>query len=284
MTGEQPRDVADVYSEDGYYAVVPEWVLDADISAQAVRLYAVLRRYADQRTMHANPSRRTLADRLKAKDEKVVDRAIADLQRIGAVDVIPRWRNEDGHIAYAPDGDHRERTSNGYHLRRRPADLPEGTGGGANAPTPPVSMGGGGVEAPTVGAQKGEEPQPCEPQPSLPSGERRAGARSRRARVQVPADWQPSAELAAWTSENYPGMPRTEVAAFVDKHRSVGNTFLDLDAAWRTWCRNWKKYGSRTGRAPYRDQRVAPSEEAQQQIGPPASDGWDAYLAGGQQR
>ncbi len=30
-----PAEVAEVYSEEGYYAVIPEWVLDADISALA---------------------------------------------------------------------------------------------------------------------------------------------------------------------------------------------------------------------------------------------------------
>jgi len=150
---------ADVHAEDGYYAVIPEWVLDSDVSAQAIRLYAVLRRYADQRTGHAHPSRRTLADRLQVADVKVVDRALADLTRIGAVTVYPRT------------DDAGDRSSNGYVLHRAP--MPQGRG--ANASTPQERQGvgaqtpqprgartptGRGVSAPTVGVQTGQEPQP----------------------------------------------------------------------------------------------------------------------------
>ncbi len=151
--------IAEVYAEDGYYAVIPEWVLDSDVSAQAIRLYAVLRRYADQRTGHAHPSRRTLADRLQVADVKVVDRALADLTRVGAVTVYPRT------------DDAGDRSSNGYVLHRAPG--PQGRG--QNAPTPDTSTGvgaqtpqpggsrtmtGRGVSAPTVGVERGEEPQP----------------------------------------------------------------------------------------------------------------------------
>lgn len=159
MTGPELHEPADVYSEEGYYAVVPEWVLDADISAQAVRLYAVLRRYADQRTREAHPSRKTLAARIKVTDVKVVDRALADLQRIGAVEVFGRWKNEDGEIVYAPDDRHRERSSNGYRLRRT-AVLPGGRGGGPSAPTGSRATRGGGPGGEGVGAEKGEKPQP----------------------------------------------------------------------------------------------------------------------------
>jgi hypothetical protein len=79
---------------EGYFAIVPEWVLDADISDRAVRLYGVLRRYADQQG-RAFPSRRTLADRLHVADPKVVDRALADLVQIGAV-VVERTGGAPG--------------------------------------------------------------------------------------------------------------------------------------------------------------------------------------------
>lgn len=119
-----PSSGADIFTEDGYFAVLPEWILDADISAQAVRLYAVLRRYADQNTRYAHPNRKTLAAKLHVRDEKVVDRALADLQRIGAVEVIARYSTEDG-----------SQLANGYLLKRNTTPLPsEGRGGGGNAP------------------------------------------------------------------------------------------------------------------------------------------------------
>lgn len=276
-TGGGPPEVADVYSEDGYYAVIPEWVLDADISAQAVRLYAVLRRYADQRTMHANPSRKTLAGRIQVKDEKVVDRALADLQRIGAVSIIPRWRNEDGHIAYAPDGEHRERTSNGYQLHRAPKSIPsvEGRGGGFSAPTPgPGSPHPGGAGAPTVGAQKGEEPQPCEPQPSEPQSPTPTElvsapddapqlslvdapakpAKGKRA-TRIPADWTPSPELRAKTETRAPWLDiDREVERFRNHFLGTGKRWMEWDRAWMNWVdRCDPPRGRRAQPAPYRN-------------------------------
>lgn len=79
---------------DVYFAIVPEWILDSDISAQAVRLYAVLRRYADA-TGACFPSRKTLATRLKVESPKTVDRAIKELVDIGAL-VVEARRDETG--------------------------------------------------------------------------------------------------------------------------------------------------------------------------------------------
>ena len=159
---DQPAEVAEVYSEEGYYAVIPEWVLDADISALAVRLYAVLRRYADQRTMHAHPSRKTLAERLRVKSVRTVDTAIAELKGIGALRTF-------GRVTAAGDQD-----SNGYVLHRSPrfdtTEAPpkvagEGAarGGAADCTTPP-----GAADCATPGAadcatpvqQTAHEPQP----------------------------------------------------------------------------------------------------------------------------
>ncbi len=88
--------MSDEILSDGYFAVVPEWVLDADISAQAVRLYAVLRRYADQQSGQAFPSRRTLAARLRVASTRTVDAALDDLLRIGAVDISAHTRPDGG--------------------------------------------------------------------------------------------------------------------------------------------------------------------------------------------
>jgi len=72
------------------FSMVPEWLLDADIGDCAVRLYAVLLRYGNT-TGARMPARSTLAARLHKKSVDTVDRALADLVRLGAVQVENRW-------------------------------------------------------------------------------------------------------------------------------------------------------------------------------------------------
>src|SRR3954447_4798815 len=72
-----------------HFAIVPEWVLDADISDAALRLYAVLLRYG-QSSGHRMPGRRLLASRLHKRCTDSVDRALKELVGIGAVVVQHR--------------------------------------------------------------------------------------------------------------------------------------------------------------------------------------------------
>jgi len=72
-----------------HFAIVPEWVLDADISDAALRLYAVLLRYG-QTSGHRMPGRRLLASRLHKRSRDSVDRALKELVGIGAVVVQHR--------------------------------------------------------------------------------------------------------------------------------------------------------------------------------------------------
>ena len=86
------------------FSIVPEWVMDAAISDRAVRLYAVLARYADNDTMQAFPSRETLARRARC-NAKAVTRAVDELVQIGAV-IKQHRKNGDAY------------QSNVYTLRR----------------------------------------------------------------------------------------------------------------------------------------------------------------------
>ena len=98
------------------FAMIPEWVLFADISANAVRAYCVLRRYADANDF-AYPSRRALAERMKIKDRRTVDVALVELVEVGALMMYPRWRNEAGEIVEHRNETHRIRTSHGFEIR-----------------------------------------------------------------------------------------------------------------------------------------------------------------------
>ena len=102
--------MAEIQSNN-YFAIIPEWLLHADISGNAVRLYGLLNRYANTRG-HAWPSRRTLADAMKCSPA-TVDRAREELQGVKAITVVAR-RN--------PSGDP---SSNLYILHIQPGDSNE---------------------------------------------------------------------------------------------------------------------------------------------------------------
>lgn len=101
---------------DHAFAMIPEWVLYADISANAVRLYGVLRRFADQHSGECWPSRRLLADRCKFSPA-TVDRALEELVEAGAVTVKGRVT------------DRGDRTSNLYTVLSVPNSPQVDTGG-----------------------------------------------------------------------------------------------------------------------------------------------------------
>ena len=106
MSAETNDERLDI-TADIYWAMLPEWVLYAPISANAVRLYGVLARYADKNTRKCHPSRRTLANHMRVS-RATVDRALEDLVDIGAVVVSSRK---------SAKGDY---TSNSYLLRFTP--------------------------------------------------------------------------------------------------------------------------------------------------------------------
>jgi DNA-binding transcriptional MocR family regulator len=71
-----------------YFAIVPEWIVLADISSNAIRLYALLNRFANSQG-RAWPSRKTLADLMRTSTA-TVDRAKDELVAIGALEIEHR--------------------------------------------------------------------------------------------------------------------------------------------------------------------------------------------------
>jgi len=76
-------------SADQYFAIIPESVLYADISSNAVRVYGVLRRHADKDDGTCHPGRTRIA-KLANIHERSVDRALRELESIGAIEVMHR--------------------------------------------------------------------------------------------------------------------------------------------------------------------------------------------------
>ena len=75
-------------SSSDYFAIVPEYVLFSSVSPNAVRLFAVLNRYANKRGQ-AWPSRKTMAQ-LMDVSVATIDRAKDELVELGALTVENR--------------------------------------------------------------------------------------------------------------------------------------------------------------------------------------------------
>jgi hypothetical protein len=59
----------------------------------------------------------------------------------------------------------------------------------------------------------------------------------------IPDGFEPSDEIRNSFAEKFAGLDYKEtIEAFVDHHVAKGSTFKDWDAAFRTWCRNAKKW------------------------------------------
>ncbi len=97
-----------------YFATVPEWLL-GKVSMNAIGVYCVIDRKAD-RNGRAFPGRKLIADTLNVS-EATVKRALAELVDVGALERLPRFR-EDG-----------SRTSNLYRLLRDPPRSTDDPGG-----------------------------------------------------------------------------------------------------------------------------------------------------------
>ena len=84
---------AEQITADLKFSIIPEWLLDSGCSDKALRLYAVLSRYADNDDLTAYPGRSTLAKRMGCH-RATVDRAVEELQELGAI--TKRKRVKDG--------------------------------------------------------------------------------------------------------------------------------------------------------------------------------------------
>ncbi len=125
------------------FAIVPEWLLDADVGDCAIRLYAVLLRYGNSSGARM-PGRATLARRLRKRSTDTVDRAMRELVAVGAVRVEHRYAG-------------RQRLTNRYHVQTSRPGSPDQSadvsqkGGRTDAATGRKRRGCDRTDAPTGG-------------------------------------------------------------------------------------------------------------------------------------
>ena len=99
--------------EEQRFSILPEWVLDLEVSDAAIRLYAVLLRYGGSSGSRM-PSRRTLAERLHRSVDSI-DRAMRELESAHVVRVEHRRHGL-------------ENLTNRYHLRTSDPAISSGAG------------------------------------------------------------------------------------------------------------------------------------------------------------
>ena len=107
--------------EDHHFAIVPEWVITAQVSDAAFRLYSMLLRFGNT-SGRRMPSRALLATRLHRSVDSI-DRALRELSSTGIVRVEHRRTG-------------RVNLSNRYHLRTSP---PRANGGSRNSAATPTN-------------------------------------------------------------------------------------------------------------------------------------------------
>ena len=84
---------------DNHFSIVPHWVIFSGISDGALRLYAVLQTYADNKTGRAFPARSTLAKDTH-KSVRSVDGYLKELVELGAL-TITRRRKTGTKVCYS---------------------------------------------------------------------------------------------------------------------------------------------------------------------------------------
>lgn len=81
------------------FVMIPKWIMLSDLSSGAIRLYGALMSYANNETLQAFPTRKTLANDMHMKQAKSIDPYIDELKRFGALKVEKRLRKDGGHMS-----------------------------------------------------------------------------------------------------------------------------------------------------------------------------------------
>ena len=169
------------------FAILPERVLYAQVSAHAVRIYAALQRYVNL-PLGAIPSRATIADRVHVS-RSTANRAIKELVDAGMITVEPRFREGT-----------QERTSSRFilHGSQGGGNSVDNRGVGSRVTQPRVT-------GDTTGRLTGETGKRVSSRESDP--DRRACARertmeaNRRRRQGLPPLCEKCEDVGVWTDE-----------------------------------------------------------------------------------
>lgn len=199
------------------FSIVPHWVTDSEISDRALRLYSVLAKFADSKTGQAFPGRTRLSRELNCSP-KSVDRAVKELQKIGAIRKVQRVK--DGF--YQSSLYTLMRVNPGTY-KSRPRVTDDATPGqGSPDPVSPVTH-----------ITRTTELEPLEQKPITNKKPKNAD------------EYEPSQAIVNDMETLYIGLRLdNELAKFKDHHMANGSQFKDWDRAFRGWLRRageWSK-------------------------------------------
>ena len=204
---------------DRRFAIIDEWVLDLDISDRAIRLYAVLNRYADKDTNKAFPSRQTLADRLRCSP-KSVDRALDELIQFGLLKKQQRHNSSLIFTLVTP--------------------VSRGVDSGDQGGWTPV----------TRGVDTGDD---------LTRTTKREPKNDNHLTRPTNADeYEPSKEFLEKLAIDFPGVRLdSQLEKFRDHHMAAGSTFKIWDRAFRKWVRQASEWSPEARAARSRAEEMA---------------------------
>ena len=204
---------------DRRFAIIDEWVLDLDISDRAIRLYAVLNRYADKDTNKAFPSRQTLADRLRCSP-KSVDRALDELIQFGLLKKQQRHNSSLIFTLVTP--------------------VSRGVDSGDQGGWTPV----------TRGVDTGDD---------LTRTTKREPKNDNHLTKPTNADeYEPSKEFLEKLAIDFPGVRLdSQLEKFRDHHMAAGSTFKIWDRAFRKWIRQASEWSPEARAARSRAEEMA---------------------------
>lgn len=256
-------------SADAYFAMTPEWIIDT-ASANAVKLYGILRRYADKTEDVATPSRRALATRMGFSRPQSVDPAIAELVELGALQVTARHsdrgdQDSNEYLLISVKPAHIVRARRGgrgdfdgiemWVVSDDPADAPraenrtgvttaEADPDGALQRTPPSAekrTGGGAAERTTVVRESAHKPESPNQSPSPADAGEGARKRATTRGTRIPEPFIVNRDMRLWAAEEVPGLDvDVSTRMFVDHFRGSSGrnaTKRDWEATWRNWLR-----------------------------------------------
>jgi hypothetical protein len=112
------------------FVILPTWVLELPVSALSIRVYCVIRSFADVRTGKCFPSRRLIAERAKCSIGSV-DTAVRELTALGALTVQKR-RSDNGDWTSNIYTVHAQRNAQVAQSTTPPSPNDEVTGGPRN--------------------------------------------------------------------------------------------------------------------------------------------------------